>query len=146
MKRPTRLDFPFGASTADFVPGRFKRFGYDYNFLAVPKGRGQLSFVDEGDIMLKWFALLPIWLLFLGIGKAQDELIKNFSPSDFEKFIKEDLKKDFEKKTPTENRIQYTIKNTRYVVDIYTKGKIPPFLHCALNEVLQKGIDLEGAR
>jgi hypothetical protein len=71
-------------------------------------------FVSPGRLdMLKQSGFVLALLLVPGFALAQEGFHKNFSAADFEKIIKEDLNKDFEKK---EGKIgyEYDIKDTPY--------------------------------
>ncbi len=79
--------------------------------------------------MLKTTGLVCALLLIPRIALAQgtgDEVIKNFAPADFEKFLKEDLKKDFTKTAPPQG-VEYDIKGTPYIAFFNTQGKFVIF-------------------
>jgi hypothetical protein len=60
--------------------------------------------------------LLPV------LAAADDGLIKDYTPAEFEKFIKEDLKKDFQK-AKINVGFEYAIKNTPYSVLFFVPQK-----------------------
>ena len=62
--------------------------------------------------MSKWFAVFGVCFLS-GLAAADDGVIKEYAPADFEKFIKEALKKDFQK-TKNDVGFEYVIKDTGY--------------------------------
>jgi Putative bacterial sensory transduction regulator len=63
------------------------------------------------------FLSLSIVFLLAGAAQAQDGIIKNYSPTDFEKFVKDDLKK---KLTKIDNE-KYDIEGSPYFVAIGPK-------------------------
>lgn len=75
-----------------------------------------------GCHMQKWLMTLVSCFLIPCAAWAQDEVIKNYSPTDFEKFIKEDLKKDFAIEDGN-----YDIMGSPYFAYVNPKGKFVMF-------------------
>jgi hypothetical protein len=71
--------------------------------------------------MSKCFGAMVVCLLPL-LAAADDGLIKDYTPADFEKFIKEDLKKDFEK-AQVNFGFEYAIKNSGYGASFFAPQK-----------------------
>jgi Putative bacterial sensory transduction regulator len=63
------------------------------------------------------FLSLALVVLFSGVAQAQDGIIKNYSATDFEKFVKDDLKK----KVTNLGNGKYDIGGSPYFVDIGPK-------------------------
>ncbi len=61
-------------------------------------------------------------LYVIGPSLAGDPVIKGFSAAQFEKILKEDLKKDFEKQQNAQGSL-YDVKDTPYFVFVNEKGK-----------------------
>jgi hypothetical protein len=71
--------------------------------------------------MPKWFAAFLVCFL-PALAAADDAIIKDYTPADFEKFIKEDLKKDFQK-AKIDVGFEYAIKNTGYSALFFVRPK-----------------------
>src|SRR2546429_6414241 len=71
--------------------------------------------------MSKWIAVFVVCFL-AGLAAAGDGLIKDYAPADFEKFIKEDLKKDFQK-ARIDVGFEYAIKDTAYIASFFERQK-----------------------
>src|SRR5947208_16163044 len=76
--------------------------------------------------MSKWFAVLLACCFFPGLASAQDELIKDFSTPQVEKFIKDVLKADIQKKTE-KNVVEYATPGGQFDIYVLTKEKIVLF-------------------
>ena len=75
--------------------------------------------------MSKKIAAFVVCLL-PGLATAGDALITGYMPEEFEKFIKDDLKKDFQK-AKNDVFIEYTIKNNGYSAAFYPAQKFVLF-------------------
>jgi hypothetical protein len=85
--------------------------------------------------------VLACWCMLPSLATAQDGIIKNFDAAAMEKFIREDLKKDFAKKEDKQNRsVFYDIKDTDYYATLNDKQKFVLFFvkGKAANLTLQK--------
>src|SRR5687768_4961083 len=71
--------------------------------------------------------LILVLLLVPRIVVAQDEVIRNFTATDFERFIKNDVKKSLAEVKTTERSITYDIQETPYLAAFYTEGKFVLF-------------------
>src|SRR5215831_14309653 len=79
--------------------------------------------------MSKWCAVF-IGCFLAGLAAADDAIIKEYAPADFERFIKEDLKKDFQK-AKIDVGFEYAIKDTGYGASFFVSQKFV-LLHATL--------------
>jgi hypothetical protein len=76
--------------------------------------------------MLRKLGLICTLLLIPGLALAAGGG-RSFSPADFEKIIKDDIKKDFAKKKRKDGAILYDIKDTDYYALYHPEGKFVLF-------------------
>lgn len=91
--------------------------------------------------MKKHLALLVALFLVPQFAQAQDEIIKSYSPANFEAFIKEGLKKEFTKKEGSVGT-EFAIKGGA-VAFFNTKSKFVNFYYQAPAEMFENKVSLE---
>lgn len=84
--------------------------------------------------MLKHTAVTLALMMVPTLAAAQDGLIRDFRPADFEQVIRDDFQKEFAKKQ-TKNGIEYDIKDTPYFAFFNPGGKFLLFLVRAGSQV-----------
>jgi hypothetical protein len=72
--------------------------------------------------MGRWLALLVVLLLISGAALAQNEEIKTYAPADFEKFLKEDVKKEFKKREKDDSYLYDVTESFRVLFQVNSKA------------------------
>jgi hypothetical protein len=85
--------------------------------------------------MLQRSTLVVALFLLPTLAQAQDAMIRDFRPADFEQILKEVLRKDFDK-TQGKNGFEYDIKETPYYAMFNPTGKFLLFFVRANNQGL----------